>query len=516
MAAAFIIFLATLENMWPFITGSFHTPAGYVFLGTVHHPPDYFYYLSQFALGKYRIITSIDLFTAEHVPATFVGWTNVLLGKLFFLFGFSPFIAYHTSVLLCTVLLLYLSYRLAGRLIPATKTLSLYLFVLFHAFSVMRDGSPSYGDYYTNFAVPRVRLGGVPHQLILHAASLGIILLYTRVRTGRMRISNAVLLAFVSIILASLQPVLWTLLFSVLILTEFLSHLSDRTNLRHAINALLLVSLPSVPVLFSLHTLFTTLPFSQLRAWEALQQTPLTIEHFVSATGPIFLLSLLFLPGFVRKRSWERIFVSSFAALSYILFLSPIPNVLDISHVRFMSTLAILCVSIIASDGISQLRHIGPRIRNIPLLSTALLIVLTVYLVPNHKKTLTLVSGFSPQNAFHYLPRDTYDTLITAGKVMKPEDVALVTWPYNETFPALTGHRSYDGHPLLTIRAEEKTQNSEAFFSSHLSIDQAQTLLSENDITYVIARQDSPIRTFPFLRAVFSDAEITLYRVVTH
>ncbi len=139
MIVACIIALATLENVWPLITGLLKAPPGYVFLGTVHYPADYFYYLSQFAQGSQRWLTTMNLFSAESVSPTLVGWSNVLIGRIFHLFGLSPFVAYHTSVVILTIIVLASGYRLAERITGDKRiaTLALYLFTLFHAYGVL-------------------------------------------------------------------------------------------------------------------------------------------------------------------------------------------------------------------------------------------------------------------------------------------------------------------------------------------------------------------------------------------
>src|SRR5512145_3344795 len=90
-----VIILGTIENIWPIIAGFAATPKGYIFLGTVHHPGDYFYYLSQFTQGVSGLLQTQNLYTSERIPLTFVGWFNVLVGHLFSVIGFSSISTYH-------------------------------------------------------------------------------------------------------------------------------------------------------------------------------------------------------------------------------------------------------------------------------------------------------------------------------------------------------------------------------------------------------------------------------------
>ncbi len=499
MAAFLIILLATLENMWPLLTGYLKTPPGYVFLGTVHHPHDYFYYLSQFAQGSSRWITSVDLFTSEPIAPTFVGWSNVLTGRLFHLIGLSPLVAYHTSVFVFMVLLFIAAYKLSFSILVSRRvaTLALYLFALFHAFPILRENKPSYGDYYNNFAVPRVRLGAVPHQLLLNATSM--FLMYFLIQwIQNKRFTGKILLGIgvSSFVLASLQPMVWVLIGAATGMVTLVTY-GIRGN--KIFKDTFLFSLPYVilfisglPPLLYLNRLFQSLPFSQLRIWEAAQQTPLTLEHFLLATGPVFILSLFAIPLVLRRVSFARLFIVVFPLASITLFLSPIPALLGVSHVRMMSTLVILCLSIIAANGLVTLNEkigkhtIVGRSQNTILL--LLLLVLTIYLLPNHIKTIELASTFEPDNAFQYLPKADYEFLLRTGIESASADTFLVEGPYNTMFPAITGRKIYQGHPLLTIRSDEKTLFTDAFFSGTLDTETMKKFLQDANIRYILAR----------------------------
>src|SRR3990167_4479799 len=89
-----IILLALILNSLTYIAGVLATPANAVYLGTVHWPGDYFYYLSQFAQGRYSWFFSYDLYSRDFPVKTLGGWVNVFLGRLFFLAGIDHLRAY--------------------------------------------------------------------------------------------------------------------------------------------------------------------------------------------------------------------------------------------------------------------------------------------------------------------------------------------------------------------------------------------------------------------------------------
>jgi hypothetical protein len=508
LIVAAIILLATLENSAPFVLGLLKTPPGFVFLGTVHHPADYFYYLSQFAQGAQRWAESVDLYTTEAIGASFVGWSNVLLGRIFHLVGASPFIAYHVGVIVLSVLLLFLSYRVAlvilGKTFPATLTL--FFFVLFHAFPVTREGISSYADYWNNYAVPSVRFGGVPHQLLIGVASMLCMLLLVRIARGGAgsRVITGLIVA--SATLASLQPVLWALFLAALAVTEGVLFIKT-----HKIDTwgILAVFLGGIAPALYLSQRFLVPPFLQLKLWEAAQQTTLTPQHFLTATGPIFLLALFFVPRFVSKTSFSRVFIVLFSLSSFILFLSPLPALFGVSHVRFMSSFTIFCISLIAAWGTFQLLAAKTKTRK--LIGIAIILLLSVLLIPNHFKTIKLHSANDSTNAYYYLPKGDYALLRKAAAVSTPNDAFLVVWPYNVVFPGVTGRKSFNGHPLLTIQSEEKNRATDAFFARNMNDRAMQDLLRTHQISFVIAYPINPLPSF--LAPVYAEGSLILYKV---
>ena len=97
-----ISLLATVENMIPSIVGFQKASSDTVFLGTVHHADDYFYYLSQFTQGATCFLTTTNLYSSEITADTFIGWSNVLTGRLFHLFGIPAIPAYQITIAIWT------------------------------------------------------------------------------------------------------------------------------------------------------------------------------------------------------------------------------------------------------------------------------------------------------------------------------------------------------------------------------------------------------------------------------
>lgn len=512
-----ISLLATFENVLPSIVGFQQSSLGSVFLGTVHHSDDYFYYLSQFSQGATRWLTTTNLYTSETTPDTFVGWSNVLTGHLFHLVGISAIPAYQISIAIWTFLLCLSAYKLALIVFndKHKALLSLFLFVLYHSFPIIRDTHWTYADYWNNFSVPRVRFGGVPHQLLLNILSIQLISLLLQKKKLLMTLS--------SFLLASLQPVLWLLITAATGVTSLIHSMqTSKKSLSspHYFLFPLLLFFSGLPAAIYLQTIFATLPFSQLKLWEASQYIPLTLTGFILSMGPIFLIALCSLPAFLSKRTYARLGIVIFSVLSLLVFMSPIPHLLGIVSVRCMSTLVILCISIIATEGLYAVQHYFlQRVhRSIcQFVSFVILVVLFVVLLPNHLEMLKKSTQFDRTNAYEFLSSNDVSFIKSMTTIGTPSDTFLVLWPYNAIFPALSAKKSFNGHPLLTIHPTEKNALAAKFYDQQLSTEDVKQFFATYNIRYVVAYPwQMNLKQLPYLHVLKETQNLVLYKVLLY
>ena len=158
-----------------------------------------------------------------------------------------------------------------------------------------------------------------------------------------------------------------------------------------------------------------------------------------------------------------------------------------------MSPLVIFCVSLIAAHGLMSLKKTGLFI----------LFLLTILLIPNHIKTITINTNIDTTNAYYYLPKDDFALLQRAAAVSTPDEVFFVSWPFNVVFPGIAGRKSFNGHPLLTIDAQTKDTAAEQFLTHDF--------LSAYNISYVITYPipDPP----PFLSPIQAGGSLIIYKV---
>ena len=178
LIAGFIFF-----NELQFILNLLRTPEGKIYLGSVHSAPDYFYYLSQMAQGRFNLIFSTLNYTAEKMPYFLVGWERVLMGFIFLHLGINVIRAYQLSLIIFSAILFYLIYRYLSEIYrgsPGKRLLSLFFYlsstslpIITVSRGVIKSG---YFNYWYNPGNIAVRLGATWHHKVGEIAFIGILL----------------------------------------------------------------------------------------------------------------------------------------------------------------------------------------------------------------------------------------------------------------------------------------------------------------------------------------------------
>ncbi len=507
-------------NALPLISGLLAAPPGSNFLGMIHHPPDYYYYLSQFAQGADgRLFDGFDLYSSEFRPATFVGWPNILMGRVGGLFGFTPIFTYHISLVILAGVYFWLAYQLLKTIFPTTplgRTQTRIAIILFAAsnslplFDRLADGTwqITFAQYWFNFGSPFKRLGAVPHQLLTNCLLLFLVWLVLKFQNKKIIYWLTVVVS--SFVLSSINPVHWilALLIASLSMLTFIS-----TN---KINSLT-VFLPIIGIILGglipaiyLKQLFTQLPYMQLAHWEAAQQLNVSLWDYLLNGGLVMYLATLGLPLLLKNGSFSKQ-IAFWGALSPTLFIfSPVASWLHLTNARFTTPVQYLFLATAATFALTALTKLFPKPRMALWIWTLLLILITL---PVLTKQLKLRTTWDTNNAYLFLSDQALEAFATAKNRSTAEDNFLVAWPFNITFPGLTGRRSYNGHPLLTIDAPAKDDTSYRFFGKIMTSKQMQDFLDTSTISFVIAYPWQFNPPLSFLTPIWQNDLLALYRV---
>jgi hypothetical protein len=500
-----------------YIIGASQTPPGYLFLGTVHHPNDYFYYLSQFTQGQKHWVFSVDLFTSEKLQPTLIGLSNVLAGHILSLFKITPILAYEITLTLYTFLFFLLSMFFLEQVFPKEKDAQLIAFILLGIANIV----PGSGSFFINVAEPMVRYPRVPHQMLgLVCIILPMILIskwQSKNHSLHNKIIQVVLTIVASVFLANINPVQWILICCVLFSSIFLFN-STIYGLRFTNYEKKSFLLPSIfffsglPMIFYIMHVFKTLPYTQVATWESWQQIRLSFVDFLQSFGPVFILAVLGLPLFFKKITRARMLILIYTAASIILFLSPISQYAHITNVRFLSAITVLGESILAAYFIVCI-PIGNRIAHRIIIS-AIVLALSVYLIPLYITQFQIHANLDVNNSYTYFSEDTNAAYLAVRKLTRVNDLVLSTWPYDPSMPALTGRRGFMGHPLLTINSDAKIQDAYHFFDAQENDEAMHKFLTDNGITYVLEFTGVTKIIKPFLHVVYQNPTLTLYKVL--
>lgn len=536
--AGVIILLVFLQGL-PSVIGYLYTPPGNVFLGTMHWPGDYFYYLSQFAQGKTHWFWSYDLYTNDFSKQTLVGWVNVFLGKVFSFVGISHISAYQLLVPILSVIFLYVSYLLVRLYYPGDpkkRVMAFLLFAFSNAFPKLEfmQGTwrVSFYEYWTNKGLTFNRLGGVPHHLIESIVIILIVLFVFGYWEGKRVRVWIKLLVYIPLgfVLVSIEPVHFLLIIFILMMTvciwsaKRMLDQSQRQKIwirlihRKSLFNVLFLCLPigllligGMPMGYYLRSLFLYPPFIQLRVWENTQQIAVQFFPFLLATGPVALLSFIGLPMHVKKPTMGTLLGIVWIITTIGLFFSPIPKLMGISNARFIPATTILFLAIFATDGLYALEKLTKRTISVYVFfSITLLILLPTYWVQIGKR-LTV----QPDNAFYYIRRSAYDTFIKAKDMSDEKDTFLVIWPFNVSFPGITGRRVFEGHHLLTIDSDRKEKLTQLFFYSDTGLQEREKFINGNNIDYIVTYPwTTNIHDLSNIQKIYDSGYLAIYKVL--
>jgi hypothetical protein len=504
-----VSFLYTVILSLNYIVGVIQPHEGYIFLGTVHHPRDYFYYLSQFTQGESRWLTTVDLYTHELIQPSLVGWSNVLAGRLLSFIGVSPIVAYQVTLTLFTFIFLLLVAKFLTILFPAVtqKSTRYIAFILFCVTNTFAN-APS---FFANVLEPMTRLPRVPHQVLALICIILTIIIVTRIQSKipllNYKIAHYLFLVFSAVILASINPAQWFLVVMVLFIA-LLWHARSIGSVRTP----LLFFLAGLPVIVYLHTLFKTPPFSQIALWEGIQQVQFHLATLIQSLGPVTLIALIGLPLFMKHMTLPAKLIITYLLASLLLFFSPVTQLAHITHVRFLSAITVVGLAAVAGNFLTHIPITKVGIR----LTVAWVITgfLSLYLTPVWVAQFKTQANLALNNSYVYLPVEVHSAFIETKKRTTAQDIVLVTWPYDRSFPAITGRRGFMGHELLTINTDEKTAGAYNFFDARVSEDAMHQFLLKNNITYVLAFTSTTKIQKPFIQMVYQNSTMTLYKVL--
>jgi len=523
----FIVFLISLPvaifSNIVYIVGFLETPKDMMYLGVTHHWQDFFVYTSQVAQGQQGAWVTGDLYTIEYTAPTLLYWVNNLLGHIAALLNANPIAVFNISVYPLTVTMLLSVYILFKRVFPDKKHALLAVFFFVFSTSVLNKLPQTAETPYYPFILwgtPHLlmdRFSTLPHHIVqILLVVLMLILLFQQ--ANRLRAVRYVILCIATALLTLLQPIMTAMIVGIACCV-----LLVRFKWKH-IDTMIFSSIGFlVPFIYMLLA-FQGEPYIQLRLWERTQHTYTTLPFLLLSIGPILLFALVGVLGKIKKLAPIEIFGLLLVGIGYGLFLQPAFMMrIGITNVRVVFPAMLFFFAWFAAVGVdmgaSWMAKKHPQRKALMgaiLFSLFLLAVAPTIMWEVSDKTQSQLRLGSPiyvaistADAFSYLKSLYPPRVVVLGNTETNIDVII---------PALTGHTTVTGHPLITINSEEKRATVKAFFERDMRPDVAKRFLARERVTYVLfttldGDHTAFTASYPFLNPVFATDTAWVYTI---
>lgn len=518
------IVMAVFGNIG-FLTGTLQTPPDAVYLGVTHYFQDYFLYLSHVVQGMRGWWLTHYLFTSEYVTPNFQYWPNILLGHIGSILHVSPITMFNSSVYILLFIMLAGTYFMFKRIFPK-KHLAFTGFLFFVFSTSVLNRLPKTAPFpYWPFELWGTRhlivnrLSTLPHHIIQTILFCGILIVLFDEQIRLRPWIKWTLLGIQIALLTVLQPVFAGMIVGCYVLSCLLFK-----NKNHLTRALVLIIGFLIPFLFMV-LLYQNQsgPDMYAGAWDAKQQTLTTTWFLLLSIGPIVPFALAGIILRIKRLTQIEWFGLLLVLIGYILFRFPSIDVfIGISNARVTSTGCIIILAWFAAtgaDAIAQLvtkQHTKWKSLVFTFLFMIFFLAVTPTIIWEVKQKINVNSASSP---VVYIPKTTYKAFEFLAQDQSWQKVVLANpISFSDSMvPALSGHKTYSGHMLITIRSDEKVALAKAFFLLSMSQSEAKNFLQTIPVSYVLfTNSDGNVEQFqtayPFLTPIFSTPTATVFK----
>lgn len=527
-------FIGFLLLEFNYLNGFIHTPPDSVYLGTVHYPPDYFSYLSFIAQGKDHFLSSTILYTSEKTPLVLVKWQFVLLGKILSIFPFNTGQMYQIAVVILSICLFVSGYLLICLLLEkyGERILAFLFFVSSTSWPIISlfDGKLIYGyhNYWFNTGNFFARFGPTPnHQLGTILLICGFILILRWHQKIKAIVKINVLryflaFTFIGVGLASVSPMHWILLLGSVVALFIILALQVQFKEKKLTNyfsqhfpPIFFLFLGGLPVVFYIMTVFKIFPYSITNKWEISHQDAINFSAFLYGSGIVILFAAVGYISYFRNRIFnpERILTLTFTTISIVFFFTDLPRLLGTANIRFWPEGIYVFIAVLGAKGVLNIANWKVKYKNIAIFTLLIFYMSTT--LPSLYAGIKERSMIDNRNMYYYLPKNVYSAYEYSSDKIKRPSVFLLPIPYDYSFPAFTGQKSYTGDPLshMNIDSNMKYTLAKKFFNGVMEEKDAREALIKANISYILVPYKSVVEKYSFLKKIYSSGEAVVYEV---
>lgn len=524
-----ICLIFSILNILHVIIGYAKTSPGQVYMATGHYYLDYFEYVQAITQGMKGNWLWENYSAIDDPAKRFSGIGHyLLLGKVGAIFGFNPIAWYWIMVFIMTFGLAFLIYIFINKLLEEEsfiKQVIAFLFALFSGpfFHIIKSTHGAsivnysfWGDKNTLWR----RFGSIPHQIETQIISLIILfwLADSSQKLASLKFTSVMIRALgISILilyLLTFSPSSSLLLAFAVALTALFILIQSRVKKdRNLFINIIIFSVVFFGIVIPLGLLLKYIiakEYSIVSQFETLWQVRPGFSQIVLVHGPIAILSLFGIWAFLKKLNPIRIIFLLFISLSYVLFLSPLPQMIGTTNVRFLTPLSYILLAVLACLGFRKLK--------------ALIVVSLIFFVFALPANLTEFNGIlSDRNIFSpitYLPSGIVEGFEFLDK--RPEKGAVLTTPsqfLGSVLPIYTLRHTFVARHNSTPNYTDKNIKANTFYLGAMKETEASDFLTKNSIRFVVLTSIegypwTNLSKYTFLKEIYRNPNVIIFKVM--
>jgi hypothetical protein len=243
------------------------------------------------------------------------------------------------------------------------------------------------------------------------------------------------------------------------------------------------------------------------------RKEPLFNLQLFKLLSPLLYLTLIAFISFIKSKKPEKIFLLVWALIPFMLL--PFADSFQIPKIRMVQMLPFIPYGLLLTSVIFELL---PKIKLKKIIYPLIIVIIAVNLYFSVSQYLIKINYYKSVSG-GYFSDNVLEAFSRMDKLI-PRNTVVLSWEYEGiAIPSFTGAKVYFGQLSHTKDFFAKKEKVSAFLKKQWDDKIALDFLRINDIKYVyFGRYEKEISgtdlTYPFLKEVYKNNEVTLYRVI--
>jgi hypothetical protein len=522
--------LVSLTNILHVIFGFLQTPAGYVYIADGHYYLDYLYYLMVISQGMAGRWLTANYLTVGDNYTNIRGTPYILLGHLARIFHLTSQFIYWLTVFILGFLLVFMFYLTIRKILPDKSVLLRIIILAIGVFStpfykmVISAGQLNLVpyDYWYGPSIFIRRFGAVPYHLLSSILILWLILYLSEAlesfgkKTTTGVLKKAVTVSLIVIFLLMFSPFN---LINLAVAVGITAVIYFKRKVHRYLIFFLTMGALILPAGFVIKNMYGNPDLlKRISALELTWNENPSLIFLLKNIGPIIIFFPLGLIEFFKRSSVLKTMLFVFVLVSYVLFLSPVAQILGTHNLRFLSPVSYIFLGALGGLGMLKVAEISKKYRK-PIACILFLILMIYFSVFNYETLYNRAFGLdssTPRRIIDYLPKQIYEGFKFL-KNQKEDNVLTGPYEYIGMLVAtFSGKHVYLGRILDTSQFEEKQALAMRFFQGNMEVDEAKEFFLKNNINVVFLTSvdrfpSENLKKYSFLKEVYKSNNVSIF-----